>query len=107
MHDPLPCEILLGQVPDGFHSQLPPRQLGRLRFVGLFLILGTLTGGGLLLLTLLCAAWPSWPLPAAFAVALLAGAWPLLRLGFLVFCGHSQIHLRRGQLTALEFGGLF
>ncbi len=107
MLDPLPWEVLLGQLPDGFHYQLPPRQLGRLRFVGLFLILNTLTVGGLLLLALLHADGPSWWLRAGLAVATLAVVRSLVRLGFLIFCGHSQIHLRQGRLTALEFAGLF
>jgi hypothetical protein len=109
--DPLPWEILLGELPDGYHYQLPARQLGRLRFVGLFLILSGLTGGGLALLTLLHFGWTAlpaaWLLVPALALALLVGVRSAVRLGFLSFCGHSQVHLRSGRLTALEYAGLF
>jgi hypothetical protein len=107
MRDPLPWDVLLGELPDGFHYQLPPRQFGRLRFVGLFLILSGLTGGGLLLAALLHAGGVAWPILAALAVVVLAGAHSVIRLGFLIHCGHSQIHLRRGRMTALEYAGLF
>src|SRR4051812_32785044 len=107
MHDPLPWDVLLGELPDGFHYQLPPRQLGRLRFAGLFLILSGLTGGGLLLAALPYAAGIGWPALVVLGVAVLAGARAVVRLGFLIHCGHSQIHLRRGRLTALEYAGLF
>lgn len=116
MHDPLPWEVLLGQLADGgFHYQLPHRQLGRLRFLGLFLILIGLAGGGLLLLALVHAGWPwlaaqlgwtSWLLVPVLAVAVLAAGRSLVRLGLFIFWGHSQVHLRQGQLSTLEIAAL-
>lgn len=118
MSSSFPAEIDFDETPAGVLYRLPRRPLGAYRYFGLpWIFLGAILLGVCLV--------PAWKLIQAFrgavppgeglawlfaciaAAGFAVGGMAVMRFGFLIWAGHSEVALRDGVLYAIERCGLF